>query len=105
MYVCISGDKNCSFFGKFGVFCFLETPVLRFVLLPCYRGYILSFFHHSFSVATQNSHKKRPQRNFCGIFDIEITNDHQPSLKHIFEYVRNKGLKTDVNRSVKKAFS
>ena len=84
---------------------FLETPVLRFVLLPCYRGYTLSFFHHSFSVATRNSHKKRPQRNFCGIFDIEITNDHQPSLKHVFEFVRNKGLKTDVNRSVKKAFS
>ena len=28
-----SGGKKCSFFGKFGVFCFLETPVLRFVLL------------------------------------------------------------------------
>ena len=25
------------FFGKFGVLCFLETPVLRFALLPCYR--------------------------------------------------------------------
>ena len=24
-------------FGKFGVFCFLETPVLRFTLLPYYR--------------------------------------------------------------------
>ena len=24
------------FFGKFDVLCFLETPVLRFVLLPCY---------------------------------------------------------------------
>ena len=29
-----SGGKKCSFFGKFGVFCFLETPVLR---LPYYR--------------------------------------------------------------------
>ena len=25
------------FFGKFDVLCFLETPVLRFILLPYYR--------------------------------------------------------------------
>ena len=37
MYVCVSGSKKCSFFGKFGVLCFLETPVLRFALLPYYR--------------------------------------------------------------------
>ena len=36
-YVCISGGKKCSFFGKFGVFCLLETPDLRFTLLPYYR--------------------------------------------------------------------
>ena len=36
-YVCISGGKKCSFFGKFGVLCFLETPVLRFALLSYYR--------------------------------------------------------------------
>ena len=29
-YVCVSGGKKYSFFGKFGVLCFLETPVLRF---------------------------------------------------------------------------
>ena len=28
---------QCLFFGKFGVLCFLETPVLRFALLPYYR--------------------------------------------------------------------
>ena len=28
---------KCSFFGKFGVLCFLETPVLRFALLRYYR--------------------------------------------------------------------
>ena len=27
-YVCVSGGKKCSFFGKFGVLCFLETPIL-----------------------------------------------------------------------------
>ena len=36
-YICVSGDKKCSFFGKFDVLCFLETPVLRFALLPYYR--------------------------------------------------------------------
>ena len=36
-YVCVSGGKKCSFLGKFYVFCFLETPVLRFTLLPYYQ--------------------------------------------------------------------
>ena len=36
-YLCVSGGKKCSFFGKFGVLCFFETPVLRFALLPYYR--------------------------------------------------------------------
>ena len=35
--MCISVGKKCSFFGKFSVLCFLETPVLRFALLPYYR--------------------------------------------------------------------
>ena len=35
-HVCVSGGKN-SFFGKFSVLCFLETPVLRFALLPYYQ--------------------------------------------------------------------
>ena len=30
-------SKKWSFFGKFGVLCFLETPVLRFPLLPYCR--------------------------------------------------------------------
>ena len=36
-YVCVSEGKKCPFFGKFDVLCFLETPVLRFALLPYYR--------------------------------------------------------------------
>ena len=40
-YVCVSGGKKCSFFGKFGVLCFLETPVLRFALLPYYRRFAI----------------------------------------------------------------
>ena len=29
----VSGGKKCSFFGKFGVLCFLVTTVLRFALM------------------------------------------------------------------------
>ena len=36
MYMCLSGDKKCSFFRKCSV-PFLVTTVLRFVLLPYYR--------------------------------------------------------------------
>ena len=36
-YVCVSGGKKCSLFGKFVVFCFLETPVLRFAILPYHQ--------------------------------------------------------------------
>ena len=36
-YVCVSGGKKCLFFGNFSVLCVLETPVLRFALLPYYR--------------------------------------------------------------------
>ena len=43
-YVCVSGGKKCSFFGKFGVLCFLETLALRFALLPYYqRYYVLKY--------------------------------------------------------------
>ena len=35
-YVCVSGGKKCSFFGKFAMLCFLETPFLRFFLLLYY---------------------------------------------------------------------
>ena len=44
-YVCVSGGKKCSFFGKFGVLRFLDTPVLRFALLPYYRRVIHSIHH------------------------------------------------------------
>ena len=36
-YVCVSRGKKCLFFRNFDVLCFLETPVLRFALLPYYR--------------------------------------------------------------------
>ena len=39
-YLCVSGVKKCSFFGKFGVLFFLVISVLRFSLLVfwCFQG-------------------------------------------------------------------
>ena len=53
MCACVLGGKKCSLFGKFGVLCFLVTPVLRFDFLPYCRGITKShthfcnpYFHH-----------------------------------------------------------
>ena len=46
-YVCVSGGKKCLFFGKFGVLCFLEEPVLRLALLSYYRRNVLTDEVHS----------------------------------------------------------
>ena len=42
--VCVSGGKKCSFFGKFGMLCFLVTPILRFALLSHYWQFVLVNF-------------------------------------------------------------
>ena len=39
--VYVSMGKKCLFFGKFGVLCFLETPVLRFALLAYYQLFLI----------------------------------------------------------------
>ena len=36
-----NGGKKCSFFGKFGVLCFLVTSILRFALLPIIYDFYL----------------------------------------------------------------
>ena len=46
------GVRNICFFGKFGVLSFLETPVLRFALLPYYRRFI-EFFSFCFYMKLQ----------------------------------------------------
>ena len=46
-YQKVSGGKKCSFFGKCGVLCFLETPVLRFALLPYYRRDVRQNFQYT----------------------------------------------------------
>ena len=39
-HVCMSRGKKCQFFGKFGLLCFLGTPVLRF--LPYYHLFVVA---------------------------------------------------------------
>ena len=39
----VSEGNKCSFFGKLGVLCFLETLVLRFALLPYYQQFLVRF--------------------------------------------------------------
>ena len=36
LHVCVSEVKKCLFYIKFGVLCFLVTPILRFSLLPIF---------------------------------------------------------------------
>ena len=44
-YVCVSGGKKCLFFGKIGVICFLEAPVIKFALCRIsFFFLVLTFF-------------------------------------------------------------
>ena len=45
-HVCVSGGKKFLFFGKLGVLSFLETVVLRFVLLPYYWRSTIKIMQH-----------------------------------------------------------
>ena len=44
-HVCVSGGNKCLFFGNFYELYFLETPVLRFALLPYYRRWCIGKPH------------------------------------------------------------
>ena len=37
--MCVLGGKKCSFLARFGMLCFLETPIFRFAILPYYWWY------------------------------------------------------------------
>ena len=64
-YVCVSGGKKCSFFGKFDVLRFFEIPVLKFALLPYYRRIIINsnIFRHIHVLL-----RHIPIKPYCGIF-------------------------------------
>ena len=57
-----TGGKKYSLFGKFDVFWFLETPVLRFALLPYYRRCV---FHPN---CNKVSHS-------CSVFIFKLAHD------------------------------
>ena len=69
--------KKCSFFGKFGVLCFLETPVLRFALLPYYRRFAndyklnLAFKGHKLDISNTSLYKK--DVFLCRISSVNVT--------------------------------
>ena len=52
------GGKKCSFFGKLGVLCFLETSVLRFAFLSYYRRLDLDSLPRSMTPKNKNIYKK-----------------------------------------------
>ena len=72
--------RQCSFFGKFGVLCFLETLVLRFAILFYYRRtflvrsssqislLILSEFERIISIPLKSS-ETAWKRNFLTILE------------------------------------
>ena len=73
-YMSVSGGKKRSFFGKFGVVCFPETPVLRFALLSYYRRLEISdkqkqppdvFYEKSFS---KNLHTGKRKNTCSGVY-------------------------------------
>ena len=56
----VSGGKKCLFFRNFGMLCFLETPVLRFALLP---------YSQRFEADPNllDAYKKRTYSGFCAM--------------------------------------
>ena len=50
-YVRLSGGKKCSFYWKFGMLYFLETPCLRFARLPYYWRVDIWYFHQSMTLS------------------------------------------------------
>ena len=57
-HTCVSGGKKCPFFRKFNVLCFLETPVLRFALLPYYRRNFFNSVAHIKNISKQKATKQ-----------------------------------------------
>ena len=71
--VCVSGDKN-FFFGKFGVLCFLVTPVLGFAFFPyCRRTDLQNITEHMTfpNLYIHSLHTNIP--NSVGIEAVKIT--------------------------------
>ena len=78
-YVRVSGDKKGLFFGNFGMLCFLETPVLRSVILSYYRRVkeITELDHFLESAEENNCHMTKsfePDTDSGFFYEKMITN-------------------------------
>ena len=56
MRMCVLRGKKWSFFGKFGVLCFLAPSVLRFAVLPNYRRIKVNLFQSTVKFQIATSH-------------------------------------------------
>ena len=72
-YVCLSGGKKCSFFGKLCVLFFLETPVLRFNFLSLFRGNTVSEIETIASLLSYHIKKDNTHKYFLHISTILMT--------------------------------
>ena len=72
-YVCLSGGKKCSFFGKICVLLFLETLVLRFTFLSLFRGNTVSEIETIASFLSYHIKKDNTHKYFLHISTILMT--------------------------------
>ena len=74
-YVCVSGGKKCLFFGKLGVLCFLETPILRFALLAYYQQFNLKnkLYEQLFNLTRQTHYYVHRTSHFFYLFSQPAT--------------------------------
>ena len=85
--MCVSGGKKWSFLKKIGVFCFLETPVLRFALWPYCQRYYLQIGQKGPKVAYSVSRVlERSKKYLIGLWSDEFVSDTNFSKYCGFDY-------------------
>ena len=69
--------QKCLFFGKFGVLCFLEIPVLRFVDLAYYRRcFSFDHFNPSMHCVPKSSDALQKSGARLAAFGARLVSDH-----------------------------
>ena len=81
---CTYRGKEYSLFGKFGVLCFLVTPVLRFALLPYCRRFVQCVFELGFPSKTTYNYRLgvRGSDKACAIFRRKYLQKPQEVFRH-----------------------
>ena len=74
-----TGDKKCSSIGKFGMLCFLVTPVLRHVFLP-YEHFLYTFINplHATGIVLYSLKTTKP-----GFSDLFIVYRKRPMAQNV----------------------